>query len=657
MLNSIVLSAAFRNRVCLALGIAAALAIIFPGLGVCGDTTAVKSDLPKDNCPVYHLGEVIVVRANPLTIDVSQSQLSNIDMKAFGVSTVASAFSGMPGTVVTAGSKGESRLQLRGFQSQEIQVLIDGRPSNLPYYGDLDLTSIPISNISRIRILKGPVPSIYGANTMGGVVNIISQRVTDRPHRELRFMAGRDRTYQGVLNYGAMRGPLDYWLSLGLSSSDGHRLSSDYRKEPLEDGDLRYNSEYRHFNIDTKANYTLPGGVLISLSSGLYDAERGLPSGTDRPTFQHFPLWRRWYVDAGGDGRIGRNFVWRAKLYYDDCENRLQRYDDSLMVDTSLVFDSYHDSYDFGGNLNANFKLSPGLENTSGLTARLDAIRKQDDIGEPWLSGKIETYSAFTQFTLSPLSKLDVEAGVSLNLMAAYVIDALALSFDPYVSVEYRPLMQVKIRSAVSRASRFPTLNHLFSTESGNPELEYERALKVDLGYSIDLPARLTWSETFFLSDVDNLIDRRSKQDLYENIDDVELRGLESGIRVSRHRGFSLSLSHMYLHAKEYRSVAGVRAGARRPHSPSQKTDYSVIFAPDFGLEITHSGQYIADRIAPDGTSLPDYYLANLRLAQSIRAGMKMFVNVRNVLDKNYVEEKYYPMPGRTLALGVEVLF
>ena len=650
-------SATSWHRVCLLMAICAAIAIVSSTTEIWADTTAVGGFIPKDTIPVFHLGEVIVVRANPLTIDVSQSQLSNIEIKSSGVNTVASAMSGMPGTVVTVGSKGESRLQLRGFQSQEILVLLDGRPINLPYYGDLDLTSIPLSNISRIRVLKGPVPSNYGANTMGGVVNIISQRITDRPHRELRFAAGRDNTYQGIINYGAKRGLMDYWLSSGLSKSNGHRLSSDYQVEPLEDGNLRYNSEYRHFNIDGKTNFTLSGGTFLSLSGGFYDADRGLPTGIDRPVFQKFTMWRRWYVDAGGDGRIGQNLVWRGKLYYDDAENRLQRFNDSLMVDSNMVFDSYHDSYDFGGNLNANFKLNSQIENSSGLNARVDAIRKQDDIGEPWLSGKINTYSAFTQFTFSPLSDLDIEAGASLNLMDAHVVNASVTSFDPYASLEYRPLTQLKLYSAVSRSARFPTLNHLFSTDSGNPDLEHERALKIDIGYSLDLPGSLTWSETFFLSAVDNLIDRRSRQDLYENIDEVELRGLESGIRISQYHEFSVTASHMYLHATESRPEDSIIVESRRIHTPRHKTDYTISYASNFGLEITHTGQYIADRIGSEDTRLPDYYLANLKLAQTIRPGTKMLINIRNIFDKNYVEEQYYPMLGRTILFGIEMMF
>lgn len=78
------------------------------------------------------------------------------------------------GVTVTVGTKDESNLRIRGFRKNEVKILVDGRPLNAGYFGGVDLQNMPVSDLKEIRILKGPVSSIYGSNTMGGVVNLIS---------------------------------------------------------------------------------------------------------------------------------------------------------------------------------------------------------------------------------------------------------------------------------------------------------------------------------------------------------------------------------------------------------------------------------------------------------------------------------------------------
>ncbi|MCX6834177.1 MAG: TonB-dependent receptor plug domain-containing protein [candidate division Zixibacteria bacterium] len=259
----------------------------------------------SDSLPVYHLGEIITVRGQKNVFVSSTSEVLSTSMNKQGTTTITSALSGTPGVIVTAGAKGESRLQLRGFQSEHTLVLYDGRPVALPYYGDLDLSVIPLSNVSKIDVIKGPAPTLYGANSMGGVVNIISQRVVGRPVRQARVSMAKNAGYDVLLNYGAASHRFDWWLSSGRSSSDGYDLSDDFVPEELEDGGLRYDSDYRNYNIDGKLNYSLTNGTVVSLSAGVYDAERGLPSGTDRARYQCYPKWRRWYTDLGSDGWWG----------------------------------------------------------------------------------------------------------------------------------------------------------------------------------------------------------------------------------------------------------------------------------------------------------------------------------------------------------------
>jgi outer membrane cobalamin receptor len=609
-----------------------------------------------DSLPVYHLGEVIYVRGQKEAPVSEVSEILSTTLKREGTTTVSSALSETPGVIVTSGSKGESRIQLRGFQAAQTLVLYDGRPLALPYYGDLDLNVIPLSNLSKISVIKGPAPALYGANSMGGVVNIVSQRVVGNPVRQARLSVSENSTYDVLLNYGAAVNRFDWWLSAGRSSSDGYNLSDDFVPNSVEDGKLRYDSDYRNFNIDGKLNYSLTNGTLISLSAGIYDAKRGLPSGTDRARFQRYPLWRRWYTDLGADGWWGSRIFWKAKLYYDDCENRLQRYSDSVMSEENLDFDSYHDSYDMGGLLNATVKVNDKMQNATNLSFRHDDIKRQSDLGEPWVKNSANLFSISDQFEYRIIPELRAEIGAGASVMKSNPVKTSTDALDLYGGVTYSPRTYLNLHLAVSRATRFPALNQLYAEISGNPDLKPERALKIEIGYQAHLTGRLSLSQAYFNSDVQDLIDRKSRDSLYENLEKVDLSGLETGLAYDS-KPIQASVNYMYLHAYEYNIGSESLIKDRRSYSPRHKIDYSIYLKTSFGLGICHTGQSIIDRVGSDKKKMQDYYLAHVKVTYQVVKELDLFVNVRNLFDVDYEEETYYPMPGRQISAGVEASF
>ncbi len=632
------------------------LAWVFSAQPSAADDAAAAAGI-NDTTNVYQLGKVVEVRSTRPTFNPSQIELGAGTINISGAPTVSSAVATLPGVVVTTGSKGEAKMQIRGFTSQEVLVLYDGRPISLPYYGDLDLTTIPLSGVSELTVVKGPVPAAYGANTLGGVLNIVSRRVDGPPVAEAMLYGGSEKYNEVLINHGARRGRLDYWVSLGRTQADGYPLSDDFKPGPLEDGDRRDYSDYRRYNIDGKLNYTLPSGTLLSVSTGYFDAKRHVPSGTDRPVYQYFPLWRRWYVDAGSDGRWGERVYWRGKLYYDDNENRLQRYNSPIMVDSNLVFDSYQDGYDLGGNFSTTVTVNDRVTNISGAAFRLDGVRMQDDLGAPWDNASITTGSLFDLLNVMASKDVLIDAGAAFSWMNADSIDASGTAVDPYGSVTVSPWTMLSLRAAVGASTHFPAMNYLYSSTSGNPDLKPERAVKYEIGYRLEPFSWLALVQTAFLNDVEDLIDRKSKNDPYENIEEVTLKGFETGVTVSEGNGFTLFLNHAYLDAWQEPPSGSDDAHVRRSYAPRHKVDYLLTWRVRFGLEIAHSGQYNADRVDSYEAPMPDYYLAHIRAAQSIGQHTKLFVSVRNLFDRNYEEETNYPMAGRTIMAGVQARY
>ena len=131
-----------------------------------------------DNQPVSHpsFTEEIVVEGEVASKTDTVTTITSKKIQEKGVKNVAEALELMPGSYVRIGGSGEAYIRIRGFRQREIALLIDGIPVSSPYNGQLDLSSIPVNTIDRIELVRGSSSLMYGPNTMGGVINIITKK-------------------------------------------------------------------------------------------------------------------------------------------------------------------------------------------------------------------------------------------------------------------------------------------------------------------------------------------------------------------------------------------------------------------------------------------------------------------------------------------------
>ncbi len=138
------------------------------------------SDLETSN---YALDlEKIVVTASKIE-QIYKHSTQNIsiitskDLQSTAIDEITEVLDLLPSVdILEYGSSGSTRsVHTRGASSTQVLTLIDGRPVNTPRDGATDFNQIPLSNIERIEVLRGPASSIYGANAIGGVINIITK--------------------------------------------------------------------------------------------------------------------------------------------------------------------------------------------------------------------------------------------------------------------------------------------------------------------------------------------------------------------------------------------------------------------------------------------------------------------------------------------------
>ena len=611
-------------------------------------------DTTKNDLPIFYLGEIVVTAGKSDKPPAGISEITAKQIESQGATTAGEALSSTPGAWISTGHKNSTEIKLRGFSSEHVLILVDGRPVNLPYYGDLDLSSLPVNNISKIKVVKGPATSLYGANTMGGIVNIVTKRVNRGTSGDVQLSFGEAGTWNSALNLGAKINKLDFWLSAGKSQSDGFNLSDDFQPARWEDGGLRDNSDYDRFNLDGKLNLKWTPQTDLSLSWGYFDGDKGLPGGVndDLPKFWRFEDWKRRYLDLSGENYFGSRWYLKAKLYYDGCKNRLVDYDSTYLYE-NRNFDSIHDSWDLGANLLGKLSWSKENQSAWGVNVLQNGINKRMDIDEEWENKRTVTTSLFTQHQIVPGKRISLDLGLAYNIMTSRGVKRAKTSFDPTFGFWYSVLESLRLRVSASRATKFPTLSQLYGETSGNTELKPEEAIKMEGGMEWDITPQLHAEINLFRNNVNNLIDRKGRSYQYQNLDQVVLQGVEMGWEGNLGKLFSFNLDYAYLDAYDQNS------GYWLSYRPAHKLDWNLTYTSSFGLTLYSNGQYVSKRVTPHPESelLPQYYVINLKISQKLFLRFYPFVEIKNVFDKNYEEEKGFPAAGRAYFLGMKIIF
>ena len=275
------------GRSTIALAISTALSL---GIGLTALTTpdALAQPTPMDPTPVPKLATIVVTPTRapePLSQTLGDnSVISRETLETLPNGTLSEALSRAHSieSVNLGGPQTVSTINIRGTNSNQSLILIDGVRVNNATNGLPPLNAIPLNSIERIEIVRGTSSSLYGADAIGGVVNIITRSETDRPFSA--YANAGVGTYASTQYDAGFSGAKDGWsysLFGGYGQSGGFNAttSSNYYQNP--DSDSYYRS-----NLGGSLGYTWKPGQTLSFQTyqskvnGSYDM--GAPFFGDR---------------------------------------------------------------------------------------------------------------------------------------------------------------------------------------------------------------------------------------------------------------------------------------------------------------------------------------------------------------------------------------
>ena len=189
---------------------------------------------------VVELEEIVVTATkgekNIKDVAVSTSVVTKEEVEKIRATFVDEALKSEPGAYLKRGkfAATTNNVTLRGFAGeQRTLVLLDGQPLNDAYNGGVEWSAIPLENVEKIEVVKGPASSLYGGYAMGGVINIITQK----PEKEtfsFKSSASAYNTYHHSLGYGNRMGKFSFLLNFEKKSSQGER--TDLIVKPAKTG-------------------------------------------------------------------------------------------------------------------------------------------------------------------------------------------------------------------------------------------------------------------------------------------------------------------------------------------------------------------------------------------------------------------------------------
>lgn len=234
----------------------------------------------------FTLGQINVLDAaleeSPFEQTISSKAIEQHDCE-----TISDALDNMSGiNQDLQGGRGESTLSIRGFDARRIGVFIDGIPVYVPYDGNFDYDRFLTGDIAQIDVAKGFSSVVYGANTMGGVVNIISKKPTKALEGSIKTGVildndGSMSRHVESINIGTKQDHIYAQLSGVYSSRDHFRLSDDYSATASQPEGDRVRSKAEDYKVNFKAGYIADDWSEIAVGYAKQNGEKQQPPVTD----------------------------------------------------------------------------------------------------------------------------------------------------------------------------------------------------------------------------------------------------------------------------------------------------------------------------------------------------------------------------------------
>jgi outer membrane cobalamin receptor len=625
----------------------------------------------QENQISYEIDTIFVTASRveePISrIPLSVNLITEEEIKLRNYGDISSILNNLPGIDIRAYSiiGGATSISLFGSTSQQVLVLVDGRTINSPNLGVADLGLISTDNLKKIEIVNGPISSLYGANALGGVVNIVTKNPGDFPKPGVYYDAslqyGSYHTNCIYLGTGISNNKLGLLFDANYKNSRGIRNNDDCLKQGIG-LKLSYQNINQRLRVDldyeTKEN-GLPGPKPSPSKIPIY-GDSTATSIYDRTADTAFSVRGEWDYD------LTPKFSLKLIPIFSKNWTRFL-WVDAYSVDTTLYQDRYA-TQNIGVSLITNCQSSNGIRVNGGLDLKQDDFQANSFLYDELVGNYQDTIWQAKAQRIGVFGEANINIGKYVILIPVGRLDwnsDFGNFFSPSLGFLFPMSSAIRLRIHFGRAFRAPTFNDLYWPKSGNQEIKPEFGDALQSGMDWKGNEGQSFSFTGFVRKTKDLIAWvPDTAGIWHpiNIDESEIFGISNKgeIRLLKRLifGYSLNLFKANQIRKELvysdwttgttRFELKKRRAAFLPEfTLSQEISYKGDFGTNFALEFVETGKRV--NYYPVYDSLPIVYLTkktlpfnfivNLRMHQRLLSRIEFILRIENLFNQNYAEQ------------------
>ena len=646
--------------------------------------------------------------------------ISGTNIEEYHSSNIAEVLNNIPGLTVRQNEGDSNKIHIRGIAGEVymgekpgVAIVIDG----VPVQERAGSVNIDSDNIESIKIIKGGASYLYGNDALAGAVIITTKRAKGKNEGSATFEAGSYGYKKYLANYNASTENFAIQLQGSKKESDGYWENSDYWAKS-------YNGKFQYYvddssditlGIDKSSRFENDSGSITAVVDGVNQiatnptsiGETGYSTKYDINLDKYFLTYSKDFDDDS-------NLMTQLYQYEDTTINQSSAYDsdgDGLRDDH--LYDSYADTLQRG--LKSEYRIDGdklasmiGIDiakneedkNTKdrvndvyrGTTYTIGNLRSdtksKEDINA--LYGEIK-YQFNPKITTSLNARVDkIDYDYTNNLTStSWNTDFTEYSYK--IGATYKLKDDSIIYTNTSTGFRVPTLAQMYAgdmststysgTYSNNINIDTETTQNIELGYR-GKNKNLFYDVAIYQLNRDDVIGRssgnyastRGVDVQYDNMADIESKGLEFSLNNDKKKIFSFGINYTYLDSKytkydEYNlilyengtdhngdgdgrddyvegvyNLAGNTVPRTSKHTVNIEGNYRATSKLIITAEIDYRSSQYADelnRVKVDG-----YSVVNLRTKYNTKLGkfpVEFFAQINNILD-----EQYYMMPRVT---------
>lgn len=521
----------------------------------------------------------------------------------------------VPGVLVGSAG-GLPSLSLRGTGTAQTLVLLDGQRISSATSGFARLDYLAIDNVERIEVIRGPRSSLYGADAIGGVIQIFTRGGEPGLAPQIRLAAGSDRTFQRSLSLSAGTRQTRVHLGASLDERDGFDITRDNRGADRDDDGQR--TKALHLKLDHQFDADWQAGLSLNDQRGKneYDDAYEFAPGTPEDRF------RVSSYSGYLDGQLSERWSSRVELGRSFDRNRAvgSAYNDSLLETTR-----HSASWINRVSLTEHHQLALGSD---WYEDRLDA-------STPYQEDSRDNLAFFAQHSYQG-DTFGTEIGLRHDDNQQFgTHDSWNAAFSLPVGASQRWIL------SYGEGFRAPTFTDLYAPPAWgpNPDLEPETSKTYELQWRADFDGTQL-EASIYRTDAEKMIAWGGRQ--MENVDHARINGFEASV-ARELLGWQANLGVSIIDPRDRDSGRVLQRRAKRTLSLDMDRQFGA-----FGVGATW--QAFSQRFDDGGTNasfqserstVPGYAVLDLRTSWQATTELRWEAKLENVLDKDYHQALY----------------